>query len=159
MRRIGPILCLGIGLPACEGAWPDETFVSGAAWVVPQASAEDLVPLTGAGLIEDERNTISIYRSLSPAAVYVEQTQVVRAPFSRRGGLLLLEEGLQVLVRCPRLRRCQQPLSALQFLGKDRPLRQPAGQVQTERGRRQPRGGWDGLGQIGPNGISKSCSK
>ena len=84
MRRIGPLLCLGIGLPACDGTLPEETFVSGAAWVVPQANAEDRVPLTGAGLIEDERNTISIYGSLAPAVVYVEQTQVVRDPFSRR---------------------------------------------------------------------------
>lgn len=49
-----------------------------------EASPSAVAELTSSGLLENEENTISIYKSRSPSTVFVTQTQIVRSPFSRR---------------------------------------------------------------------------
>jgi S1-C subfamily serine protease len=50
-----------------------------------QASAAPVAPLSPGARIEDERNTISVFRAASPSTVYVTQTRVVMDDF---GGTL-----------------------------------------------------------------------
>lgn len=82
--RAGMWMGLSLGLVGCEHPASEVGAATSTDWMIPAAHAQDIVPLSTDGLIEDERNTISIYESVASATVFVEQTQVVRDPFSRR---------------------------------------------------------------------------
>jgi S1-C subfamily serine protease len=67
----------GCKRPAWVSPAPGAPGAPSAPLTVPLASAEPIAPLSSAAFIEDERNTITVFRETAPSAVFVTQKQVV----------------------------------------------------------------------------------
>jgi S1-C subfamily serine protease len=68
---------LACALGACHSTTTTPSKDSPKGPDAPQASATPVAPLSPGARIEDERNTITVFRAASPSTVYVTQTRVV----------------------------------------------------------------------------------